>query len=323
MTDCTKVDIGPLNTLVLRVAIGLALLISMPRIGLADSSSGTTKKENADAPSSGEMAKRIDELLTAKWKRDGIQPASPATDDEFVRRVYLDLTGRIPSVSEVYDFADDTKPNRRERLIEQLLNHRDHATHLATVWRRFLLPDGVDLTRFGGTVGLEQWLVAKFASNTPYDEVVRELLQAEGRVTSSGPILFYTALNLNAEEIASQTSRAFLGTRMECAQCHDHPFDNRWSQHDFWGYAAFFARISRPEGKMESVSSVMRVRDNKRGDVKIPDTDEIVPPRFPQGDLLDEKPDSTLRRKELAEWLTRQNNEQFARATVNRIWSHV
>ena len=201
-------------------------------------------------------------VLAAQWKRDGIQAADRTTDEEFVRRVYVDLAGRIPSVSELYDFEEDTKPGKRLRLIDRLLASRDHATHLSTVWTRFLLPDGVDLSRYGGTAGLEKLLVEKFANNVPYDETVRELLRAEGRVTKSGPVLFYTALNLNAEEIASQTSRAFLGTRMECAQCHDHPFDDRWSQHDFWGYAAFFARISRPEGKMESVSSVMRVRDS-------------------------------------------------------------
>ena len=273
--------------------------------------------------SSEEIGQRIDELLAALWKRSGIKPAQPATDAEFLRRVYLDLTGRIPSVSEVYEFDDDARPDRRMRLVDQLLNHRDHATHLATVWRRFLLPDGVDLSRYGGTSGLEQWLVNHFVDNNPYDQIVRELLQAEGRVTKSGPVLFYTALKLSPEEIASQTARAFLGMRMECAQCHDHPFDDRWAQDDFWGYAAFFARISRPQGKLETVSSVLRVRDSKRGDVTLPDTDEIVPPRFPHGELLEEQPDSTSRRQELSDWLTRRSSEQFARATVNRVWAQL
>ena len=185
----------------------------------------------------------------------------------------------------------------------------------------FLAARRSDLTRYGGTAGLEQWLVDRFSDNVPYNEIVRELLQAEGRVTKSGPVLFYTALKLSPEEIASQTARSFLGMRMECAQCHDHPFDERWSQEDFWGYAAFFARISRPKGKLEEVSSVMQVRDSKRGDVMLPDTEDIVPPRFPGGDLLNEQSGSSARRRELAEWLTGTNNEQLARATVNRVWS--
>lgn len=292
------------------------------------SEDGATNIKSATPPQqpvlpSSEMAHRIDDLLVADWRQKNIEPARPATDAEFLRRVYLDLTGRIPSVSEVYQFDDDSQPDRRARLVDQLLGHRDHATHLATVWRRFMLPDAVDLSRYGGTTGLEQWLVNRFVDNVPYDQIVRELLQAEGRVTKSGPVLFYTALKLSPEEIASQTARAFLGTRMECAQCHDHPFDDRWSQQDFWGYAAFFARISRPQGKLEMVSSVMRVRDSKRGDVTLPETDEIVPPRFPEGELLDEQPGSKSRRRELADWLTRRSNEQFARATVNRVWAQI
>ena len=298
------------------------------RDGLATaivSAAGSNGQDHAPLQpvASTKMASHIDELLAAHWKKSGVELAPPTTDTEFLRRIYLDLTGRIPSVSEVYDFDDDTQQDRRVRLVDQLLSHRDHATHLATVWRRFLLPDGVDLSRYGGTSGLEQWLVDRFAANVPYDQIVRELLQAEGRVTKSGPILFYAALKLSPEEIASQSARAFLGTRMECAQCHDHPFDDRWSQHDFWSYAAFFARISRPQGKLETVSSVMRVRDSDRGDVTLPETDEVVPPRFPKGELLDEQSGSRSRRAELAEWLTRDNNQQLARATVNRVWAQM
>lgn len=272
---------------------------------------------------SSKMADRIDVLLSSHWQRNEIQRAAPATDAEFLRRVYLDLTGRIPSVSEVYDFDDDAQPKRRLRLVDQLLNHRDHATHLAANWRRFLLPDGVDLSSFGGSSGLEQWLADRFAANIPYDQIVRELIQAEGRVTKSGPIVFYAALNLKPEEIASQAGRAFLGMRTECAQCHDHPFDEGWSQDDFWGYAAFFARISRPKGKLENVSTVMRVRDSQRGEVTLPDSEEIVPPRFPDGERWNELTRSKSRRHEFAQWLTERNNEQFARATVNRVWSQV
>lgn len=295
----------------------------VPRQLDGTTNSNATRGGSQPKRSSSEMAKRVDQFLAEHWKRNGVKHASRTTDNEFLRRVYLDLTGRIPSVSEVYEFADDSDPNRRVHLVDHLLSHRDHASHLATVWRRILLPDGADLTRYGGTAGLDQWLVDHFIDNVSYDRIVRKLLMAEGRVTKSGPVLFYTALKLSPEEIASQTARAFLGMRMECAQCHDHPFDERWSQQDFWGYAAFFARISRPQGKLEMVSSVMRVRDNNRGDVTLPDSDEIVPPRFPQGELLDEQDGAKSRRQELADWMTQQNSGQLARATVNRVWAHL
>ncbi|MGD9855000.1 MAG: DUF1549 and DUF1553 domain-containing protein [Planctomycetaceae bacterium] len=275
------------------------------------------------AVSSGEMTERVDSLWLQLWDRNGITPAGESSDLEFLRRVSLDLTGRVPTVSEVRAFSGDDAAGRRERLVEQLLARRDHATHLASVWRRFLLPEGVDLTQYGGTASFEQWLTDHFRANTPYDEVVRELLLAEGRVSESGPILFYTALKMAPEALAAQTARAFLGMRLECAQCHDHFFDNRWKQQDFWGYAAFFARISRPEGKMEMISPVLQVKDTNWGDVTLPEQEEIVPPRYPLGDTLVEGARSASRRQELADWMTAPDNPHFARATVNRVWAHL
>lgn len=271
----------------------------------------------------GELSRRMDEQLVALWQANGIRPVGPASDAEFMRRVYLDLTGRIPSVSEARSFLDDPSPNRRELLVERLLEHRDHATHLAAVWRGILLPPDVDLTRLGGPAKFEEWLAERFAANVPYDKIVTELLLAEGRVSESGPLLFYAALKLNPEELAARTSRAFLGTRMECAQCHDHFFD-KISQHDFWSFAAFFAQISRPRGKMEMTSPVLAVRDNDEGEVTIPDTDQVVPPRLPSSAVaLEDKPNDPPRREQLARWLVSPTNGQFARATVNRVWAHL
>ena len=268
-----------------------------------------------------ELSQRIDQQLAALWQESGIRPVEAASDAEFMRRAYLDLTGRIPTVSEVHSFNDDKSPNRRELLVDQLLSHRDHATHLAAMWHAVLLPTEVDLSRLGGGEKFDEWLADRFGANQPYDQIVRELLLAEGRVSDSGPLLFYAALKLNPEELAARSSRAFLGVRMECAQCHNHPFDNV-SQHDFWSFAAFFARISRPRGKMEMTSQVLAVRDSERGDVSIPNSTEIVPPRLPLSDFdIDEKPGSDARRKQMVDWLTARNNGQFARAAVNRVWA--
>jgi hypothetical protein len=278
----------------------------------------------AEALPANELSSRVDDQLAALWQSNGIRPVGPASDAEFMRRVYLDLTGRIPSVSEVQEFLDDTSTNRRELLVDRLLTHRDHATHLAAVWREVLLPNDVDLTRLGGAAKFDEWLAERFSENVPYDKVVRELLLAEGRVSESGPLLFYAALRLNPEELAARTSRAFLGVRMECAQCHDHFFDESISQRDFWSFAAFFARISRPRGKMEMTSPVLAVRDNQEGDVTIPDSEEVVRPRLPLTAIeLDDSPDGPTRRAQLVDWLTSKSNGHFARATVNRVWSHL
>ena len=270
-----------------------------------------------------ELVARTNTELSTFWKAQAVRPAVVASDEEFVRRVYLDLTGRIPMVSEVYQFMDDTLPKRRERLVDDLLNRRDHATHLAAVWRSMLLPDGMDLSRLGGTAQFDAWLADRFGENMPYDQLVGQLLLAEGRVSESGPLLFYAALKLNPEEIAAKTSRAFLGTRMECAQCHDHPFDEV-TQDAFWGYAAFFAQISRPRGKLEMTSPVMRVHDIHSGEVMLPDTDVVVKPRLPDAEAdLAEPEAASSRRRQLVDWLTATDNRRFAQATVNRVWEHL
>lgn len=271
-----------------------------------------------------ELVDLINHELATFWQDQGIRPAEPATDEEFLRRVYLDLMGRIPMVSEAYEFLEDGRPDRRARLVDNLLQRRDHATHLASVWRRALLPDGLDVGAYGGAAKFDQWLADRFGENVPYDRLVRDLLLAEGRVSESGPLLFYAALKLNPEEIAAKTSRTFLGMRMECAQCHDHPFDMSISQEDFWGFAAFFAQISRPQGKMEMTSSVLRVRDNRRGEVMIPETDQVVPPQLPGTDrTIAEETDSPPRRRQLVDWLTSSGNARFAEAAVNRVWQHL
>jgi hypothetical protein len=271
-----------------------------------------------------QLSQQIDALLEKSWQEHGIHPAQPASDAEFMRRVYLDLTGRVPSVAEAREFLGSTEPDRREALVNRLLSHRDHATHFASAWRSILIPADVDLTRLGGAEKFDEWLGERFAANEPYDKIVEELLLAEGRVSESGPLLFYAAVKLNPEELAARTSRVFLGVRMECAQCHDHPFDDDISQQDFWSFAALFARISRPEGKMEMTSPVLQVRDNRSGEVKIPESEEIVPPQLPETETpLVEGDQSPSRRRQMVDWLTARDNKHFAQATVNRVWAHL
>lgn len=264
----------------------------------------------------------VDSTLTGFWKDADIKPVALASDAEILRRTYLDLAGRTPSVNEVRDWLDDDSEDKYPALVEELLNSRDHATHLATVWRTFLLPEGIDLDRFGGVEAFDDWLAEQFENNVPYDELVRKLMLAEGRLTKSGPLLFYTALKLDADLLAARTARVFLGMRLECAQCHDDPFEP-WTQEDFWSYAAFFARISKPQAELEQVSTLMRVRDVDRGEVMYPDSDEIVPPRFLDGSQVDESPEAEARRHQLAKWLTSADNPYFARAAANRVWAHL
>lgn len=290
-------------------------------------------QEYADAPSdwkpvvavrekTRDVVRQTDELLTELWETNAITPTIPADDSELLRRVYLDLAGRTPSVSEVRAFENDRSTDRYEKLVDRLLSSADHASHLATVWRTFLIPEGVDLTAFGGVEAFDKWLADRFASGDSYDDIVRSLLLADGRLVRSGPLLFYSAAKLDPDQLASRTARVFLGMRLECAQCHDHPFEP-WTQDEFWGFAAFFARISRPKGTLESVSTVMRVSDVDRGEVMLPDTEQVVAPQFLDGADFHEEPGAPSRRQQLADWLTAARNPFFARATANRVWGQL
>ncbi|MCO6454454.1 MAG: DUF1553 domain-containing protein [Pirellulaceae bacterium] len=275
----------------------------------------------AAPPTSAEMAARVDSMLAERWAQEGLEPAPAASDAEFLRRAWLDLCGMIPpindgdEVSGIRDFLSSTAPDKRARLIEALLARPTHAAHLANLWKNVMLPADSNVLRFGGDAGFESWLRGKFADNVPYDQLVSELLLATGQANQTGPALFYTALELKPEELAASTSRIFLGTQIQCAQCHDHPFDH-WTRRDFWSYAAFFARLQKPAQPQQVA---FQVSDAASGEVTLPESDEVIAPAFlGGGSSPDDGPAS--RRARLAEWLTSADNPYFARATVNRVW---
>lgn len=266
-----------------------------------------------------DVVERVDTILQELWKKHQIEPAPLADDEELVRRLYLDLVGRTPTVYEIRTYFDQKSSRRFEELVDRLLASPDHASQMAAVWRSFLIPEGVDLTAFGGVESFDRWLAERFGKNQPYDQTVRELLLAEGRLSRSGPLLFYSAAKLDPDQLASRTARVFLGMRLECAQCHDHPFEP-WTQQDFWSLAAFFAQISRPQANLQAVTAVMQVRDITRGEVKLPDTDAVVEPRFLNRAQMEDGLAAQARRKQLALWITAAENPYFARATANRVW---
>ncbi len=166
-------------------------------------------KDAADVD--GQMRSRVDALLKAAWKDASVKPAPRATDAEFLRRAYLDLTGRIPRVSEARSFLDDPASDKRTRLIDTLLASPGYPSHLADVWRQILLTNTAAADDAGTSDGFENWLRDAFAENRSYAEMARELILATGQPNDSGPALFYTALELKPEKLAASTSRAFLG----------------------------------------------------------------------------------------------------------------
>jgi hypothetical protein len=267
-------------------------------------------------PDTTAVSRRVDELLAARWKRDGVEPAAAADDAELLRRLSLDLTGVVPTAWEVREYLADARAEKTAALVDRLLASPAHATHLANVWRELMLPRKFDPQQTAGLVGLQNWLRRQFVVNRRYDRVVADLLVATGG-DESGPALFYTAVGLKPEELGTTTARIFLGVRLDCAQCHNHPFD-RWTQQDFWGYAAFFARVEQRARN----AAAMRLVDTETGDVRLPGSETIVGPRYPGG-IDTAGNESGTRRQQLAIWMVSGDNPYLARATVNLVWAQL
>ena len=278
----------------------------------------------AAGPAEAEMAARIDALLAEAWAREGVQPAPPASDAEFLRRAWLDLCGIVPplndadGISGVRDFLASQDPDKRRVLIERLIARPAHATHFANVWQGVLLRPQAGVQQAAGVSPFQTWLRGQLADNVPYDKLIEDLILTRGAANQSGPALFFTSLQLKPDELAASTSRAFLGVQIQCAQCHDHPFD-KWKQRDFWGLAAFFGRLQGIQQRPQATASL---REAETGEVRLPGTDEIVPPKFLGGEVSSDQSPAT-RRERLVQWLAWPENPFVARAAVNRTWAQL
>ncbi len=282
-----------------------------------------------------EVAARIDALITERWAADNITPAAISDDAEFCRRVHLDLCGRIPPASEVRDFLADTAPDKRAQLVDKLLDSPTYIVNYTNVWRAIMLPEASsDETIRFLLPGFEAWLRSRLAENRNLAQIAEELLTLPlgteamenfQQPSAPSPLAFYRAKQGKPEEIAGASARMFLGVRIECAQCHNHPFD-KWKREEFWSYAAFFkdtATMQAPttdiEKAVEAVTGAKSADDQRS--IKIPDTDIVVQTRFLGG----AEPDwSTITesRANLAQWVISKDNPYFAKAAVNRVWAH-
>jgi hypothetical protein len=277
------------------------------------------------------LTARIDSVLAARWAAAKVQPAAIADDGEFLRRVSLDLIGKIPTAAEARDFLDDPNSNKRRALVERLLDSPAYTTRATESWRRLFLPEA-DTEDAGRAVAgdFEAWLRKKVIEDAGYDRIVREILTAKvnrrtddlavnmaGVRTAPSPVGYYTAKENKPENLASGVARVFLGIRLECAQCHNHPFAE-WKREQFWSLAAFFADLA-PDDPEEGV--VMRRNGDKpRRELAIPGTKTVVKASHLDGSTPHWRPRAQTR-EILAEWVTAPDNPYFARAVVNRIWA--
>ncbi len=263
------------------------------------------------------MTARIDYLLDEQLRENGWQPTGPCSDAQFLRRASLDLTGTPPNASEVLAFIQTPAGlDKREKLIDRLLASPRSATHLAGTWAGWMLPEDDSPQQQLGRQGLQTWLRDRFAENLRYDRLVSDLLVSTGP-PQNGPTAFFVSLEVKPEKIAAKTARVFLGLQLDCAECHDHPFD-KWSQRDFWGFAAYFAQLS----KLEEIAMRQgaEINDTLQGEVTLPGADEVIPPSPLVHTGLSGLSSGT-RRQQLTLWLTARENPFVARAAVNRVWA--
>ena len=317
----------------LRVAALLAALV-FPALTSAAEPAPAPKpaKDPADA-----LAALIDRHLAKDWEARGIVPAEVTDDAEFVRRAYLDLVGRAPKASEARAFIDDTAADKRVKLVDHLLTMPGHASHFAAVTRAQWLPQtttNFQLAQFG--TQFETWLRTQYRENTPADQVVKRILTVKMTVNNQNPTFrfvqadgtdpdgiavagFYSANEGKPENVGSAVSRLFLGMKLECAQCHDHPFAP-YTKDQFWQFAAFFSELSPLAGPRPGFVGPTQPQSD-RNRIGIPGTDKKVTATFFDGTNPEWTPDR-VPRVELADWLVSAKNTYFAKNTANRVWAH-
>ena len=261
----------------------------------------------------------IDRLVDAKLERLKIQPSAPADDRTFLRRVSLDLTGRLPSPEAVRAFLADARPSRVKRAatIETLLASPQYVDHWAVKWGDLLQSSRKYLGE-KGAYEFQHWIREAIASNRPYDAMVRELLTARGS-SYDNPAANYFRVTREAKPAMEKTTQVFLGVRMVCAQCHDHPFE-RWTQNQYYQMSAFFSAVGIRAGFEVGEEIVFDQRADY--EMKHPKDGRAVKPQFMLASSHAAVPDGVQRRDAFAEWLTSRDNPLFAKAIANRMWSY-
>ena len=257
----------------------------------------------------------VDIHVQAKLKKLQFLPASQCKDHEFVRRIFLDTIGILPSQAEADAFIADDSPNKRAALIDELLERNEFAKFWAQKWGD-LLRVSTKLIGTASTHKFNRWLENSVLNNQPYDSFARDILLATGSTRQYPAGNFYRSAG-DTSDAMETAAQVFLGTRIQCAKCHNHPFE-RWTQENYYGLSAFFNRVERSRtSRKEEI--LLWSRDD--GEVRLPTTGEAVKPWVPGTDSIPDLPGD--RRQAFTAWLTTHENPLFARVEVNRIWTHL
>ena len=302
-----------------------AILLAFAFLAVSCATVTTITTINTHVPSS---TKHLDRHIDAVLKREGLEPSRQTNDAEFLRRIYLDMTGTIPTPEEVLEFVDDGAPNKRSKKIDELIGSKESVDYWTLLWVNWLIgrrDDGDDRR-----IGLNGWVHEALQTNMPYNQFVTELVAADGELKDNAAGNYVLRYERSPVFLTSHASRLFLGLPMQCAECHDHKTE-AWLQEDFYGVAAFFTGIESEQkgyiqtidmsGNNKSMENYL-ITNSSRQDraMYVESMDESVPPRFLDG--TEYKGELTKKRKALAEWMTAKTNPYFSKAIVNRIWKH-
>lgn len=268
--------------------------------------------------------KHLDRHINAVLKTEGLQASKRSEDTEFLRRIYLDMTGKIPTPEEVLDFLKDGSPSKRQRKIDALLESEAFINYWTRLWVNWLIGRRDD----DNQLMLTTWVTDALQKNMPYDQFVRNLIAADGDRRNNGAVNYILRYDQSPVLLTSHASRFFLGIPMQCAECHDHKIE-AWFQKDFYGIAAFFTGLDTQRkgnfravnmlGEAEEFENIVIVNRPEKA-MWVERLNEAVTPHFLDrteynGPLIE-------KRKALAQWMTDKSNPYFSRTIVNRIWKH-
>ena len=268
----------------------------------------------------------VDQFTAKKWRELNIAPSDLCSDEVFVRRAYLDITGTLPDPKDVTEFLANKSPNKRDALVDKLLDSPEYAYFFANKWADILrVKRRGQPNRAFGTFAFHTWIREAVAADKPYDDFVRDILCAIGDESKSPATVWYKEVR-TPESFVDDVSQVFMGQRMACAQCHHHPYE-KWSQDDYWGVAAFFGRVGFKTVQTPGVSNqnqqnqkqVLFVRT--AGNVQNKRTGQTAPLKTLDGDPMTASADEDPRQK-FADWMTSPKNPFFAKTVANRYWAH-
>jgi hypothetical protein len=287
-------------------------------------------KESTRPRSSDPVVVFIDQQIRQGWTDNDVQPSAQADDEEWFRRIHLDLVGHIPAWNEIERFHRDKNPAKRAALVDKLLDSPGYVRNWTTLWTNLTI--GRKQVRFVNRTGMERFFREAFAQNRPWNEIVRDLVAAEGRSDENGAVNYLLAQMVNNDEAVqstAKTTRLFMGVQVQCTQCHNHPF-NEWKQDQFWQINSFLRQTRRINHRKFDSASGRQVDDyaelvsgNFSGPVYFEKRSGEMQVAYPIFNDAKVDPGSeTNRRRELARLMTSGDNPLIARAMVNRTWAH-